>query len=137
LPDGCREKVSENDGEHALIMEKSEVEKSPFLVDDFGVLLGYFGMNPGNYVLPEGIKIIRNDSFGDEDRPKTIVLNEDLEVIGDYALHKGNIWEVTIPKSVEKIGEYGCSACRKVYMYRSTEYSQNSFRSDVEIIYLD
>jgi len=104
-----------------------------------GVLIRYFGLEPDHYVLPQGVKKVKEGSFRPWDKPKTITLNEDLEEIGErtFQYSYGGDDGLIIPKSVKYIGEYGCSGLRKVHLYRSTETHIRAFGTNTEIIYLD
>ena len=96
------------------ILEKTESIGVDWVVDDEGVLQCYFGVESDNLVLPDGIKKISGDWGGGT--PKTVVLNEDLEEIGDYGLSFNfycAIDEIRIPKSVKSIGKYGVGVFKK------------------------
>jgi len=122
---------------HYCILEKSEVVD--WYVDEDGLLKGYFGLDGDNYVLPSGIKKIDAASFGGGDSPKTVILNEDLEEIGEFGLRFYQLMdEVTIPKSVKYVGKQAISA-KKIYLYRDTfwEDADRFALYDREVIYLD
>lgn len=144
VPDGCRniyiaamEAQREGDSQRYCILEKSEVVD--WHVDDDGLLKGYFGLEKDHFVFPNGIKKIDDFSFGGEASitPKTLILNDDLEEIGSYALRfSPALEEITIPKSVKYIGEFGVYAY-KVYLYYSTQHHEKAFWHMSEFIYCD
>lgn len=147
VPDGCRnayiaalEAQRTGESKQYIILEKSESIGLEWFVDENGLLRGYFGLNGDHYVLPDGIKRIDGGSFGGGavDSPKTIILNEDLEEIGDHGLNFNYraLDEIRIPKSVKSIGKYGVIA-KKIYMYRTTTIDLYGFIDTSNIIYLD
>jgi len=145
VPDGCRELyIAAMEAQEVWlpqmqnILEKSEV--TDWVVDENGLLKGYFGLESEHLVLPEGIKKIDGASLngGGGVNPKTIILNEDLEEIGKNGLTFGwnkSVDEITIPKSVQYIGESAISA-KKIFLYRGTICHELAFPGK-EIIYLD
>jgi len=145
VPDGCREAYMEvitkqyGGAKQFCILEKSESLDTEWVVDDDGLLKGYFGLDGENYVLPSGIKKLDAASFrSGSERPKTITLNEDLEEIGKYGVRFG-VDEIKIPQSVKFIDTFGVSAKNKIYLYRDTVCAENAFFSQVppQLIYLD
>lgn len=149
VPDGCRDIYLARMKEQKewlpskyLIMEKSESLNSDWLVDDDGLLLGYFGVDGDNYVFDTGIKKIGYSSFikgvSKRDRPKAITLNEDLEEIEASGLMFPDVIdEIWIPKSVKYIGSSGIRNFNKVYLYRATELNEYAVIQGAELIYLD
>jgi len=129
VPDGCREAyiaaITKQYGgaKQFCILEKSESLGTEWVVDDDGLLKGYFGLDGENYVLPNGIKKLDAVSFwSGGERPKTITLNEDLEEIETGGLHFGKlIDEIQIPKSVKYIGNQAISA--KKYFFTVVQFA--------------
>ena len=148
VPDGCRETYltameAQQSGRsrYYCVLEKSEAEGLEWLIDEDGLLKGYFGLESQHLVLPSGIKKIDDNSIigGGGIWPETIVLNEDLEEIADYGLNFRPSYhaldEITIPKSVQYLGKRSIST-RKIYLYRSTVCHEDMLYGK-EVVYLD
>lgn len=79
------------------------------LSDDLTVITDYKGDNK-DLVLPKGVKEIKDFSFMDKGIT-SIVLNEDLQRIGNRAFQGNDFIEIIIPKSVSEIGYCAFNCC--------------------------
>lgn len=62
-------------------------------------------------VIPSGVKHIADSVFADLDSLRSVKLPEGLEIIDDYAFSMTSIEEITVPKTVKRIGEHAFHGC--------------------------
>ena len=128
------------------VLEKSESIGAEWIVDDEGLLLAYFGLEPHHLVLPTNIRKIGSGSFNLMS-PQTIILNEGLEWIGLHALAFASsaprLQTIKIPRSVQYI-EFGLTLdgtaaawgspaipAHYIYLYRNTTINYSLFSPPV------
>lgn len=82
-------------------------------------------------VIPEGVKVIEDDSFKDTRKLKNITIPSTVEHIGWNALQSSGIVSIHIPDSVKSIGAYAFKDCKKLETIRLPkgikEISQHCF----------
>lgn len=82
---------------------------SDFEIKD-GVLLKYTGKIDGVIELPAEVKEIACQCFA-KSKIKKLVLNDGIEVIGDFAFYKSAIEEINFPSTLKIIGEHAFEDC--------------------------
>lgn len=89
-------------------MENSE-KQSDFEIKN-GVLLKYTGTTDDTIILPNEVREIAANCFAQSNIRK-IVLNEGLEVIGDFAFYKSSIEQLNFPTTLKVVGEHAFEDC--------------------------
>lgn len=82
---------------------------SDFEIKD-GVLLKYTGKIDGAIELLAGVKEIACQCFA-KSKIKKLVLNDGIEVIGDFAFYKSAIEEINFPSTLKIIGKHAFEDC--------------------------
>lgn len=108
---------------------------------DKTVMYGYGDLNCDTYVVPESVKIIKENSLSGA---KNIILNEGVENIDHWAI-VGNVETIVLPKSLKTIGGYNLSHIKNKIYYCGSEdewnlmyiswWGNKRFGEDDEIIY--
>ncbi|MBO7572590.1 MAG: leucine-rich repeat domain-containing protein [Bacteroidales bacterium] len=75
----------------------------------------YYAGEEKQYNIPDGIKIIAEKAFYENENLKTIVIPNSVTTIDDYAFNEvKNLESITIPNSVTKIGQSAFRYCTKL-----------------------
>lgn len=103
---------------------------SDFKIKD-GILLQYTGQTSKEIKLPAGIRGIAPYCFA-QSAIQNVVLNDDLEFIGEGAFFKSAVTQIQFPASLKEIGSHAfedCDKLEKADLSRSqlTEIAESSF----------
>lgn len=97
-------------------LPKETIKPTP--IEDFvisnGVLYSYSG-NESKVVIPNGVKIIKNSAFRQNNNLKTIIISYGVEQILNGAFNNcSKLTEVVMPNSLYYIGEWAFDSCKKL-----------------------
>ncbi len=69
----------------------------------------------GDFVIPDGIRVIANHAFYEQNFATSITIPDSVEYIGDYAFYDCTFLEsLTIPENVKSIGANSFMGCKKL-----------------------
>lgn len=93
--------------------------------DGTKLIMAFPGANPGDYVVPKGVKEIGPYAFYNNNGLTSVVLPVGVEAIGACAFHDcRNLKKITLPKGLQEIGDkafYSCSSLERIDLPKSLE----------------